>query len=379
MAGFLALTYFTCCYRPREAIGDDVFPLLMGMLCTATVSLSLLFLFQRIATGPLPVMGKNGEETLVLVIVRVIGYAYRIVDNPSGSLIAIIFGYAIGVALCEEVCKAVFASFFCDQFCHNDRDGAAVGLTFVCGVGFGIREAILYASGSYNGVESWEIYLIRFSSCTCLHGIWTVITLFGSGILGVVGHALYDICLVTGHAAWANGVAVASVACLWIVATAVADGDNRGVSSPITVLGKQTSMGILCGFAALVLAITAVAWSMPDPLVWTPFASPFACGFIAASVSALFGYCSWTLLRRSKRPKSMWMHQVSQFLWQLKYRVQGAGSNAEDRLILLCKGNRQMAEHLIHTEQHSGVKDRQAAIARSIAMFDQLNSVSTRE
>ena len=75
----------------------------------------------------------------------------------------------------------------------------------------------------------------------------------------------------------------------------------------------------------------------------------------------------------------MWMHQVSQFLWQLKYRVQGAGSNAEDRLILLCKGNRQMAEHLIHTEQHSGVKDRQAAIARSIAMFDQLNSVSTRE
>lgn len=40
------------------------------------------------------------------------------------------------------------------------------------GIGFGVAESIMYA-GSYNGICTGGIYLVRFVSCVALHATWS--------------------------------------------------------------------------------------------------------------------------------------------------------------------------------------------------------------
>jgi RsiW-degrading membrane proteinase PrsW (M82 family) len=51
------------------------------------------------------------------------------------------------------------------------RDACVLGLA--SGVGFGVAEGIMYSSQYYNGLDAFDIYLVRFISCVALHAVWT--------------------------------------------------------------------------------------------------------------------------------------------------------------------------------------------------------------
>ncbi|HVU88658.1 MAG TPA: PrsW family glutamic-type intramembrane protease [Pirellulales bacterium] len=50
---------------------------------------------------------------------------------------------------------------------------AAVMWGLASGVGFGVAEGIMYSSRYYNGIQSGEIYVIRYVSCVALHAVWS--------------------------------------------------------------------------------------------------------------------------------------------------------------------------------------------------------------
>ena len=76
------------------------------------------------------------------------------------------------------------------------------------GVGFGISEGITYASNYYNGIQTAEVYAVRFISCVALHAIWSgaaAIMLFGrqhlvkgriEGAAGILEFLLYLLTIV---------------------------------------------------------------------------------------------------------------------------------------------------------------------------------------
>ena len=48
-----------------------------------------------------------------------------------------------------------------------------LSLGLASGAGFGLAEAVIYASGFYNGVSGAGIYFVRNISCVALHALWT--------------------------------------------------------------------------------------------------------------------------------------------------------------------------------------------------------------
>jgi RsiW-degrading membrane proteinase PrsW (M82 family) len=50
-------------------------------------------------------------------------------------------------------------------------DARAIG--FLCGIGFGVAEGILYSQRNYNGSEGAAIYAVRFLSLVGFHGLAT--------------------------------------------------------------------------------------------------------------------------------------------------------------------------------------------------------------
>jgi len=87
--------------------------------------------------------------------------------DPAAPFGASLIGFVFGVGACEEIIKCLPILYrMYNGTLLNWREACLIGMA--SGVGFGLSEAILYA-GRYNGVEGYEIYLVRFLSAVTLH------------------------------------------------------------------------------------------------------------------------------------------------------------------------------------------------------------------
>lgn len=153
--------------------------ILLAGLVTGTLGIILLLGFQWVAAATQGVWVRGrGIATLIFYIVKFIGFSYNCALDESQGFLASFFGFTFGVGLCEELCKALpIIAYLRGRDETNWRAALIVGLA--SGVGFGVAEGIMYSSDFYNGVSTWLIYLVRFTSCVSLHAIW-------SGSVGVM-------------------------------------------------------------------------------------------------------------------------------------------------------------------------------------------------
>jgi len=147
--------------------------LLMVGLFTGTIGILLLLGFQVAAavTQGLWLRGAN-IVTVLFYVVKFIGYSYTAALDPNNGFLLSSIGFICGVGFCEEVCKMLpLVRHFRSEVTLDWRGAYLWGLA--SGVGFGISEGITYASNYYNGIQTAEVYAVRFISCVALHAIWS--------------------------------------------------------------------------------------------------------------------------------------------------------------------------------------------------------------
>lgn len=218
--------------------GAATIPQLAGALAiTATAGIVSLLIFQYLAElSQAVVLRGGGIVALVFWIVKLIGFSYRAALDPDNGFLLSLFGFTMGVGLCEEFIKLIPATGLMKAGGKDWRGACVLGLA--SGIGFGVAEGVMYAGDSYNGIATGGIYVTRFVSCVGLHAIWTA----AAAVLGAhqwrafeasdmtdtvtaavkaiavpaLLHGLYDTLLKRDMAAWAMVIAIVSFA--WLVA-----------------------------------------------------------------------------------------------------------------------------------------------------------------
>jgi len=162
---YLILVFPSSMARPQH--------LLLTGLFTGTIGILLLLGFQFAAAMTQGVWLRGASlTTVIFYIVKLIGYSYTAALDPNNGFLLSCIGFTCGVGFCEEICKMVpLIRHYRREATLDWRSACLWGLA--SGVGFGVSEGITYASNYYNGVETAEIYAIRFISCVALHAIWS--------------------------------------------------------------------------------------------------------------------------------------------------------------------------------------------------------------
>ena len=141
-------------------------------LFTGTAGVLLLTFIQVLADHMRGyIIVPRGIIGLFLLLIKLIGMSYDAALDPNSNFFVSCFGFTFGVGLCEELCKALPVLFHYSTRATLSWRGACLW-GFLSGIGFGIAEAILYSASFYNGIESGDIYVVRFVSCVALHGVW---------------------------------------------------------------------------------------------------------------------------------------------------------------------------------------------------------------
>jgi RsiW-degrading membrane proteinase PrsW (M82 family) len=211
---------------------------LLVALAVATIGLMFLFMVQwiAVATRGWFVIGR-GVLVILFYVVKFIGYSYEAALRADTGFFASFVGFTIAVGLCEELTKLAPVLFYFHAEGRMDwRSACMWGLA--AGIGFGVAEGIIYSYGFYNGLFTFDAYVVRFVSCVALHAVWTAAAaimawrrkrwlsddwdfsdLLASAvwIMGVpmVLHGLYDTFLKKEMNSWALVAALASFA--WLV------------------------------------------------------------------------------------------------------------------------------------------------------------------
>src|ERR1041385_5179908 len=147
--------------------------LLLTGLFTGTIGIVLLlgFQFAAAATQGVWLRGAN-LITALFYIVKFIGYSYASALDPDNGFLLSSIGFICGVGFCEEICKMLpLIRHFRSEATLDWRGALMWGLA--SGVGFGVSEGITYAADYYNGIDTAQIYAVRFISCVALHSIWS--------------------------------------------------------------------------------------------------------------------------------------------------------------------------------------------------------------
>jgi len=203
-------------------------------LIVATAGILLLLGFQLLADHFADRDVGGGIAMWIYGLIQLIGKSYRLASDPNASFWLSLVGFTFGVALCEELCKALPLVVAYRFGAVLDLRGA-VTWGFAMGVGFGVSEGVIYSSDFYNGISTATPYMVRFLSCVTLHAVWTA----GVAILlwrerneieeseswlgtifptvwslrfAVLVHGLYDTLLKKNYSAVALVVAIGSVA-----------------------------------------------------------------------------------------------------------------------------------------------------------------------
>jgi RsiW-degrading membrane proteinase PrsW (M82 family) len=167
-AGFLTLLLISI----RSPDAGPLLLLLVGVF-TGTVGIVVLLVLQALAfwAAEVRIRGR-GIVVLFLLLVKFIGLMYYFALSADSSFWTSVYGFTLGVGLCEELCKLAPVIWYL----QNNRGASWKGACLVglaSGIGFGVSEGIHYAGGLYNGFTSWEMYVVRFVSCVALHAAWT--------------------------------------------------------------------------------------------------------------------------------------------------------------------------------------------------------------
>ncbi len=148
------------------------------LLFTMIVGLAALLAFQRLADHSLTLENRpygNRYGTLLVVVLKGIGWAYRSLDDPD--FLTRLVAMVAGVGFCEEVTKLLplFGIVLLRRrggWQPDYRQFLLVG--FCSGLGFGIGEA-LHSYAPWNGNVSATSNVIRWFACVPTHAVYTVI------------------------------------------------------------------------------------------------------------------------------------------------------------------------------------------------------------
>ena len=97
-----------------------------------------------------------------------IGMFYLAAFDPDAPFGPSLLGFVFGIGFLEETvkCLPILFKLYRRQLV-SWRESAIIGMA--SGAGFGISEAILYSTRYYNGLESADMYFVRFLSTVALH------------------------------------------------------------------------------------------------------------------------------------------------------------------------------------------------------------------
>lgn len=152
-------------YALAAAVGFGL--LLMGMFRAGSAN-PLLLVGIALLSGTVGI----GMLLLAYEFIFVGDIMARAADDPESSFTFSLIGFTLGVGLFEETAKAIPVIYYLYSGGKLSwRAGFLWG--FASGLGFGISEGITYAAEFYNGITSWDIYLVRFASCVALHAMWS--------------------------------------------------------------------------------------------------------------------------------------------------------------------------------------------------------------
>jgi protease PrsW len=172
-AGAASIAFLVFLIFAFPSTGATPKKLFLTGLFTGTAGILSLLAFQFAAAVTQGVWFRGASIfTVLLYIVKFIGYSYTAALDPNNGFILSCIGYTCGVGFCEEICKML-------PLIRHVRRGLELDWRYACllglasGAGFGVSEGITYASSYYNGVEELPIYLVRFISCVALHAIWS--------------------------------------------------------------------------------------------------------------------------------------------------------------------------------------------------------------
>jgi len=158
--GFIAVLF------PRASA--RVSSLVMIAVFTGTIGTILLMSLQLIALLSIW-FPAGGVITPVLFIIK---FFHQVALSPDSHFLLSFIGFICGIGLCEELIKALpIICYFANFNQLSWRGACRWGLA--SGAGLGIAEGILYSSAVYNGIQRWDVYIVRFVSCVALHAIWS--------------------------------------------------------------------------------------------------------------------------------------------------------------------------------------------------------------
>ncbi len=146
---------------------------------TATVGIVLCLLLQEVVgwihSHPEWLDRGGGPIKLLHLLLFLVGGAYASAKDLHADLVARLFGFTVGVGMCEEACKILPILWLCRSEAKNMptlRECMFLGA--FSGLGFGIPEALHYSHSEYlpDGVQV-SLYLLRFTALPALHALWT--------------------------------------------------------------------------------------------------------------------------------------------------------------------------------------------------------------
>lgn len=152
--------------------GNALLPHWLGVgIVTSTVGIFLLISLQLLVGVGQQLLPAGGAFGAVSHLLRLIGFSYSAALDPRNGFFVSLWGFTLGVGLCEEVTKALPLLVRCRSSRELDWRAACVwGLA--SGVGFGVAEGVIYSADYYNGIARGDSYIVRFVSCVALHAIW---------------------------------------------------------------------------------------------------------------------------------------------------------------------------------------------------------------
>ena len=144
---------------------------------TAAAGIMLLVLLQLVVdwvhSHPEWLDRGGGPIKLLQLLLFLVGHAYASLEDPR--LLARLFGFTVGVGMCEEVCKILPILWLCRSEAKNMPTLLeCMFLGAFSGLGFGVSEALNYSHNWYLPYGApISVYLLRFTALPALHALWT--------------------------------------------------------------------------------------------------------------------------------------------------------------------------------------------------------------
>ena len=110
---------------------------------------------------------------IVILFLMLVGGGY-IIQYITDEVSLRLLGFTGGVALLEELSKAITGIYLYNKYLKEEKNGLFVALA-IAGLGFGVGEAFYYFILYANAQLDISFYIIRAIILAPLHGAWTIL------------------------------------------------------------------------------------------------------------------------------------------------------------------------------------------------------------